>query len=458
MLRKLDFAQVKDNLRRYFKGSESFAGQPLPEVGKSLIEDAPRVVRLTIWGVIAFFMFLILWASFAKVDEVTRGEGKAIPSSKLQKIQNLEGGIIAQIYAKEGEIVEVGQPLLRLDETRFASNVGETEADRQAMALRVERLSAEVEDRPLNIDPELRKAAPNQTASEESLYQSRKQQLHDEIAGLEQQLVQRQQELREFNSKRAQYANSLQLLRQEIAMSEPLVAQGAVSQVEILRLRRSEVENRGQMDATALAIPRAEAAIREVQSKIEETRGKFRSDALTQLNEARTELNKATATGKALDDRVNRTLVTSPVRGIIKQLLVNTIGGVIQPGSDIVEIVPLDDTLVIEAKILPKDIAFLHPGQDATVKFSAYDYTIYGGLKAKLEQIGADTITDEDKKTTYYLIRLRTDRSHLGSDAKPLLIIPGMVATVDIMTGEKTIMSYLLKPIMKARSEALRER
>jgi len=455
---KLDIAQFKDNLRRYFKGSESLAGQPLPEVGKSLIEDAPRVVRLTIWGVIAFFMFLILWASFAKVDEVTRGEGKAIPSSKLQKIQNLEGGIIAEIYAKEGEIVEVGQPLLRLDETRFASNVGETEADRQAMALRVERLSAEVEDRPLNIDPELRKAAPNQTASEESLYQSRKQQLHDEIAGLEQQLVQRQQELREFNSKRAQYANSLQLLRQEIAMSEPLVAQGAVSQVEILRLRRSEVENRGQMDATALAIPRAEAAIREVQSKIEETRGKFRSDALTQLNEARTELNKATATGKALDDRVHRTLVTSPVRGIIKQLLVNTIGGVIQPGSDIVEIVPLDDTLVIEAKILPKDIAFLHPGQEATVKFSAYDYTIYGGLKAKLEQIGADTITDEDKKTTYYLIRLRTDRSHLGSDAKPLLIIPGMVATVDIMTGEKTIMSYLLKPIMKARSEALRER
>ena len=458
MSHKLDFAQVKDNLRRYFKGSESFAGQPLPEVGKSLIEDAPRVVRLTIWGVIAFFMFLILWASFAKVDEVTRGEGKAIPSSKLQKIQNLEGGIIAEIYAKEGEIVEVGQPLLRLDETRFASNVGETEADRQAMALRVERLSAEVEDRPLNIDPELRKAAPSQTASEESLYQSRKQQLHDEIAGLEQQLVQRQQELREFNSKRAQYANSLQLLRQEIAMSEPLVAQGAVSQVEILRLRRSEVENRGQMDATALAIPRAEAAIREVQSKIEETRGKFRSDALTQLNEARTELNKATATSKALDDRVNRTLVTSPVRGIIKQLLVNTIGGVIQPGSDIVEIVPLDDTLVIEAKILPKDIAFLHPGQEATVKFSAYDYTIYGGLKAKLEQIGADTITDEDKKTTYYLIRLRTDRSHLGSDEKPLLIIPGMVATVDIMTGEKTIMSYLLKPIMKARSEALRER
>ncbi|VVQ06670.1 Type I secretion system membrane fusion protein PrsE [Pseudomonas fluorescens] len=458
MLHKLDMGQFKSNLKRYFRGSESLSGQPLPEVNKALIEDVPRVVRLTIWGVIAFFLFLIVWACVAPIDEVTRGEGKAVPSSRVQKVQNLEGGIVAEIFAKEGEVVEVGEPLLRLDETRFASNVGETEADRTAMALRVERLSAEVEDVPLKIDEELRKAAPSQAANEESLYQSRRQQLRDEIGGLEQQLVQRQQELREYSSKRAQYANSLQLLRQEISMSEPLVARGAISQVEILRLRRSEVETRGEMDATALAIPRAEAAIKEIQSKIEETRGKFRSDALTQLNEARTDLNKATATGKALDDRVNRTLVTSPVRGVINKLLVNTIGGVIQPGSDIVEIVPMDDTLVIEAKILPKDIAFLHPGQEATVKFTAYDYTIYGGLKAKLEQISADTITDEDKKTTYYLIRLRTDSSHLGTDEKPLQIIPGMVATVDILAGKKTIMSYLLKPIMKARSEALRER
>jgi len=458
VLPKLDVGHFKDQLRRYFKGSDSLHGQPLPEVNKALIEDAPRVVRLTIWGVIAFFLFLIVWASFAPIDEVTRGEGKAIPSSKVQKIQNLEGGIVAEIFAKEGEVVEVGQPLLRLDETRFASNKGETEADRVAMALRVERLSAEVEDRPLNIDSTLRESAPSQAASEESLYNSRRQQLGNEIDGLQQQLVQKQQELREFNSKRAQYSNQLGLLRQEIGMSEPLVAKGAISQVEILRLRRAEVEMRGELDATGLAIPRAEAAVKEVQSKIEETRGKFRSDALTQLNEARADLNKTTATSKALDDRVNRTLVTSPVRGIVKQLLVNTIGGVIQPGSDIVEVVPLDDSLVIEAKILPKDIAFLHPGQEAMVKFTAYDYTIYGGLEAKLEQIGADTVTDEDKKTTYYPIRLRTEKSHLGTDDKPLLIIPGMVATVDIKTGKKTIMSYLLKPIIKAKAEALRER
>jgi len=448
----------KDSIRRYFKGSASLKGQPLPEVNKALIEDAPRVVRLTIWAIIGFFVFLMLWANFAVIDEVTKGDGKAIPSSKIQKIQNLEGGIVSELYVKEGQIVEAGAPLIRLDDTRFASNVGETEADRLSMLLRVERLSAEVDDRPLNFPADVLKAVPNQARSEESLYTSRRQQLHDEIGGLQEQLIQRQQELREFTSKQAQYRSGLALQRQEINMSEPLVAQGAVSPVEVLRLKRAEVETRGQLDATTLAIPRAESAIKEVQRKIDETRGKFRSEALTQLNEARTDLNKAQATGKALEDRVSRTLVTSPVRGIVNKLLVNTIGGVIQPGVDLVEIVPLDDTLLVEAKVRPQDIAFLHPGQEATVKFTAYDYTIYGGLKAKLEQIGADTITDEDKKTTYYIIKLRTDRSHLGTDEKPLLIIPGMVASVDIITGKKTILSYLLKPIIRARAEALHER
>nr|WP_218586008.1 HlyD family type I secretion periplasmic adaptor subunit [Pseudomonas sp. AN3A02] len=432
--------------------------QPLPEVNKALIEDAPRVIRLTIWAIIAFFLFLVCWAYFSSIDEVTRGDGKAIPSSKLQKIQNLEGGIVAELYVKEGQIVEAGAPLIRLDDTRFVSNAGETEALRLSMLLRVERLSAQVDDRPLNIPDDVLKAAPSQAASERSLYDSRRQQLKDEVGGLQEQLVQRQQELREFSSKQGQYRNQLSLQRQEINMSEPLVAQGAVSPVEVLRLKRAEMETRGQLDATTLAIPRAESAIKEVQRKIDETRGKFRSEALTQLNEARTELNKAASTGKALEDRVSRTLVTSPVRGIVKQLLVNTVGGVIQPGSDMVEIVPLNDTLLVEAKIRPQDIAFLHPGQEAVVKFTAYDYTIYGGLKAKLERIGADTITDEDKKTTYYMITLRTDRSHLGTDEKPLIIIPGMVASVDIITGQKSILSYLLKPILRARAEALHER
>lgn len=444
-------------LAQYFKGGEQLSGEPLPEVDKALVEDAPRVVRLTIWTLLGFFVFLGFWAHFAEIDEVTRGEGKAIPSSKLQKVQNLEGGIVSELFVHEGQVVEIGAPLLRLDPTRFESNVGETEADRTALQLRVERLSSEVDDRALAIPEDLRTLAPEQAASEEALYLSRRQQLNDELGGLEQQMVQRRQELQEFISKQAQFRNSLQLLRQEISISEPLVAEGAISRVEVLRLRRAEVETRGQLDATSLAIPRAESAIKEAENKIAETRSRFRSEALGQLNEARTDLNKANATGKALEDRVKRTLVTSPVRGIIKQLLVNTIGGVIQPGSDLVEIVPLDDTLLVEARIRPQDIAFLHPGQKAMVKFTAYDFTIYGGLEANLEQIGADTVTDEDGNS-FYLIKLRTRESHLGSEENPLLIIPGMVASVDIMTGKKSILSYLLKPIIRARAEALRER
>ncbi len=432
-------------------------GEPLPEVRKALIEDAPRLVRLTIWGLVAFVLFLVLWAHFAIVDEVTRGEGKAIPSSRLQKIQNLEGGIVAELFAREGQIVEAGDPLLRLDDTRFASNVGETEADRLALAARVERLSAEVEGRDLALPENVLRDAPSLADSERALFESRRDQLRDEIGGLEEQLTQRRQEVREMSSKQEQFRSSLALLRKEIAMSEPLVSSGAISPVEVLRLKRAEVESRGQLDATTLALPRANAAIKEIESKIGETRGRFRSEALTQLNEARTELSKLKSTGKALEDRVRRTLVTSPVRGVVQQMLVSTIGGVIQPGSDIVEIVPLDDTLLVEAKVRPQDIAFLHPGQEAMVKFSAYDFTVYGGLKAELEHISADSITDEDGNS-FFLIHLRTDKSHLGSDEKPLLIIPGMMASVDIITGHKSVLSYLLKPIIRAKAEALRER
>ncbi|WP_339083424.1 HlyD family type I secretion periplasmic adaptor subunit [Pseudomonas sp. TMP9] len=448
---------MRQAIAAYFGSRDELGDEPLPEVNKALIEDAPRVVRLTIWGLIAFVVFCLLWANFAMVDEVTRGDGKAIPSSRLQKIQNLEGGIVAELFVREGQIVEVGAPLLRLDDTRFASNVGETEADRLALLLRVERLNAEVQDRELLITDEIREKAGRQADNEIQLFNSRKQQLLDEVAGLEEQLIQRQQELREFASKQGQFRNSLSLLRQEINMSEPLVAEGAISPVEVLRLKRAEVEARGQLDATTLAMPRAQAAINEVQRKIDETRGRFRSEALTQLNEARTDLSKIQSTGKALEDRVNRTLVVSPVRGIVKQLLVNTIGGVIQPGSDLVEIVPLGENLLVEARIRPQDIAFLHPGQEAMVKFTAYDFTIYGGLKAELEQIGADTVTDDDGNS-FYEIKLRTNKSHLGTAERPLLIIPGMVASVDIITGKKSVLSYLLKPIIRARAEALRER
>jgi adhesin transport system membrane fusion protein len=429
----------------------------MPEVQGALAEDSTALPRITVWLIALFLFAALLWAYFAVLDEVTTGEGKAIPSSKVQTIQNLEGGIVAEIFVREGQIVDKGDRLLRLDDTRFVSNMGESEADRLALLARVERLSAEGEGRPLQLPEEIAKAAPGLAADEEALYRSRQRGLSSEVGILREQLQQKIQELAEFRAKVQQYRSSLGLIQSELNMSEPLVASGAISQVEVLRLRRSAVETRGSLNATTLAIPRAEAGVKEVERKIEEAQLRFRTEALKELNEVRTELSKITASSRAIEDRVSRTGVVSPVRGIVKQLKVNTIGGVVQPGSDLLEIVPLEDSLLIEARIRPQDVAFLHPGQQAMVKFTAYDYTIYGGLKAKLEMIGADTITDEDGKS-FYLIQLRTDKSHLGSVDKPLLIIPGMVANVDIITGQKSVLDYLLKPVLKARAEALRER
>lgn len=436
--------------------------QPAPfttnEVNKALLDDAPRVVRVTLWAIFAFFIAMILWASLASIDEVTRGEGRAIPSSRLQKVQNLEGGIVAEVFVHEGEVVKAGAPLLRLDDTQFRSNAGETQADRLALQARIQRLTAQLNDAStLTLAPEIVQQAPDIANGEMELFASVNKRIQSELAGLNEQLVQKKQELLDFQGKASQYRRSLGLQQQEVSMSEPLVAKGAISKVEVLRLRRGVVETQGQLDSVTLAIPRAEAAIKEIESKVSETRGRYRSEALGQLNEARTDLSKIEASGKAITDRVNRTLVTSPVRGVVQQLLVNTIGGVIQPGNDLVEIVPLDDKLLVEAKIRPQDIAFLRPGQEATVKFTAYDYTIYGGLKGTLEQISPDTVTDKDGKS-FYIIRLRTDKNHLGTDEKSLLIIPGMVASVDIITGKKTVMAYLLKPILRAKAEAFRER
>nr|WP_244970404.1 HlyD family type I secretion periplasmic adaptor subunit [Kosakonia radicincitans] len=428
------------------------------EVNQAVIDDSPRVMRITLWAIFAFFICMFFWSALADIDEVARGEGRAIPSARLQKIQNLEGGIVAQVYVRDGDIVNAGAPLIRLDDTRFRSNAEETSADRLALRARVERLTAQTNgDTTLTLSPDIVKDAPDIAKGEMELFTSINNRVNSAIAGLNEQLVQKKQELLDMQAKAGQYRKSLQLLQQEISLSVPLISKGAISRVEVLRLQRTEVETRGQLDTTTVAIPGAVAAVKEIESKIKETLDNTRSDALTQLNQARTDLSKAEATNKAIEDRVNRTMVVSPVRGIVQQVMVNTIGGVIQPGNDMVEIVPLDDTLLIEAKIRPQDIAFIHPGQEAMVKFSAYDYTIYGGLPAKLVQISPDTVTDKDGNS-FYVIRLRTDKNHLGTDDKPLLIIPGMVASVDIITGKRTILQYLLKPLLRARADALHER
>jgi adhesin transport system membrane fusion protein len=443
--------------QRYFHPGRQVDTEFMPEVAGVAAQDSPRGSRITVWIAAALIVSALVWAKFAVLQEVTMGEGKAIPSSKVQVIQNLEGGIVTEIFVREGQIVNKGDTLLRLDDTRFLSNKGESEVDKYTLMAQVDRLSAESEGRPFKPSAEVLAKAPQVAADEQALYDSRQRRLASEQRTLQEQLRQKTQEVAEFRSKQDQYRNQLGFIQQELSMSAPLVNSGAVSPVEIIRLKGKASEARGQMDTTSLAIPRAEAAINEIKSKIQESLDSFRSDATKDLNDKRADLAKASATSIAIDDRVTRTTVTSPVKGIVKTLKVNTIGGVVQPGSDMVEIVPLEDNLLIEAKVRPQDVAFLHPGQKAMVKFSAYDYTIYGGLPAKLELIGADTTTD-DKGNTYYLIQVRTDRNHLGSDEKPLLIIPGMVATVDIITGEKSVMDYLLKPVLKARTEALRER
>jgi adhesin transport system membrane fusion protein len=450
---------ASQSIRSYFSrlGQNKPDIEFMPEVDGSMLEDSPKLTRITVWLACLLLLAAVIWAKFAVLEEVTMGEGKAIPSSKIQVIQNLEGGIVAEIFVREGQLVNKGDILLRLDDTRFLSNRGESDADRMALTARLVRLEAEAEGKPLVMPYEIINKYPQLAEDETALFNSRQDRLHSEQRTLNEQLRQKTQELAEFSSKQQQYRSSLGLIQQELSMSQPLVSSGAISQVEILRLRRSAVEMRGSLDATTLAIPRAQAGISEIKSKMEESELAFRSDAFKELNQTRPELQKITATSVAIEDRVSRTTVQSPVHGIIKQLKVNTIGGVVQPGSDLLEIVPLENNLLIEAKVRPQDVAFLRPGQKAMVKFSAYDYTIYGGLKAKLELISADTITD-DKGNSFYLIQVRTDQNHLGSKEHPLLIIPGMIATVDIITGEKSVLDYLLKPVLKARTEALRER
>ena len=325
--------------RGYFASlRKSAESEFMPETAGASLQDSPRGSRIVVWLTTGLLISALLWAKFAVLQEVTTGEGKAIPSSKVQVVQNLEGGIVTEIFVREGQMVNKGDTLLRLDDTRFLSNKGESEADRYALMAQVERLSAEAEGRPFKPSDEVVAKAPQVAEDERSLYEQRQRRLASEQRTLSEQLRQKTQELAEFRSKQGQFSSSLALLNQEMNMSAPLVSTGAVSPVEIQRLKRTAVEIRGSLNATTLAIPRAESAINEIRSKIDESEQGFRSDAAKELNEKRTDLSKITASSIAIDDRVTRTTVTSPVHGVIKQLKVNTIGGVVQPGSDMVEI------------------------------------------------------------------------------------------------------------------------
>jgi membrane fusion protein, adhesin transport system len=420
--------------------------------------QGPRgFTHLLLFIVVAFFGIFFAWASWAKLDEVTRGDGKVIPSSQVQVVQNLEGGIVAGIPVREGDVVEPGEVLLRIDNVRAASDLRENRQRHLALLGALARLRAEVENRPIAMPPEVAAAAAEVAANERALYHARQEALATEIEILESQAEQRAQELTELETRLGQLERSHALASQELAITQPLAASRVVSKIDLLQLQREVNDLAGELETTRLAVPRIESALREARRRIAERTLSFRAEAQRELNAVQAE---ATALAEALTaaaDQVKRTEVRSPVRGTIKRLLVTTVGGVIQPGEDLVEIVPLEDTLLIEAKVRPADIAFLHPGQPAVVKVTAYDFSIYGGLDGVVEDISADTITD-DKGESFYRVRVRTDENALEKAGESLPIIPGMTTQVDILTGEKTVMDYLLKPILRARERALRER
>ena len=438
---------------RLRRGDELF----ISDANAAVLMGASRSSHLILAATVLFLIVALVWAANAALDEVTRGEGKVIPSGKVQVVQNLEGGILDRILVSEGERVEQGQPLMQLDDTRFSSTFRETRLKYLALLAKSARLHAEANNQPLKIPEVVWQEREDLASNEVALFESRAVELKSSQDILGEQESQTGHELTELRSKKAKIARSYELVRQELVMSEPLADEGAISEVEILRLKRSVNDLRGDLEASRLAIPRLQSAMEEIKDKIRDLEISFRTGARSELNDVEAELSGVEETLRSQKDRVSRTLVRSPVKGEVKQIKATTIGGVIQPGMDLVEIVPIEGSLLVEAHVRPADIAFLRPNQDAQVKLTAYDYAIYGGLPAKLEHISADTITNEDGES-FYLIRVRTERSYLGTEDSQLKIIPGMTAVVDILTGEKTVLDYLMKPVLRAREMALRER
>lgn len=416
-----------------------------------------RFAHLLLGVLVTFLVVFLAWASWAALEEVTRGEGRVIPSSEVQLVQNLEGGIVRELLVHEGEIVDAGQVLLRIDDTTAASTFREARARYLSLLAQSARLRAEIDETAVNFPPEVLNEARDAAENEQALFNARQDDLQTQIEILRSQARQREQELTELHSQQEQLERSYELAREELRITEPLAQRRIVPQVEYLRLQRQVNELRGNLEQTKLAVPRVEEALAEAHRRIEEQLLSFRSEALRERNAVEAELSAMREAITAEEDRVSRTEVRSPVRGAIKDMHVTTVGQVVQPGQDLVEIVPLDDTLLVEAQVRPADIAFVRPGLPATVKVTAYDFSIYGGLDGEVVDISADTIVNEQGEA-FYRMRVRTADNELGTAASPLPIIPGMTVQVDVLTGEKTVLDYLLKPILKAQQNALRER
>ena len=414
--------------------------------------------KLMLWISFIVIIWLIVWAYYADIDSLTRGEGKVIPSSQVQVIQNLEGGIVSDIMFTEGDQVKKGDILIKIDDTNFNSLYLESQLKYNELEAKSIRLLAESTGNPFRVSKSVRTKSPHLIKHELSLYKTNKAQLENNIAIYKHRLRQKRNELKEAQAKLGQLSHNYDLITQEVNLNRPLVKEGIVSEVEFLQLRRQANNIRGDMKATKLSIPRLISVIEEQKDNIKEVKLKFKNKAKEDYNGVKAEMYRIKQGNVAREDKVKRTFVRSPVDGTIKQLLVNTIGGVVKPGMDIVEIVPSEDKLVVEAKIQPKDIAFLYPGQRAIVKFSAYNFAIYGSLQGKVTNISADTIIDKIDKKNYFMVRIETDKNYLGDGEKKHYVMVGMTASVDIVTGKKTVLEYILKPILRAKENLLSNR
>jgi len=429
----------------------------ISSLSAAVIQKSTNKSRLLVWIILLLIVVFILWASLTHIDEVTRASGKIIPSHQIQKVQHLEGGIITEILIKEGDFIKKGQPLIKIDSVGSKTRFLENKFKLFELKAKGSRLKAQIKGGSISFDSMIKKEFPQIVEEEKSLFKSSMAQLKEKIDILSEQLKQRKSEIKEANNVQKELTSRYKLINEEIKLTAPLVKRLLVSEVEFLKLKRQASEMQGELEASKLAIPRLKSKIDEARKSMKEARLDFSNKAKKEYNEVISEIARIEQTKVLLKDKVYKTVLRSPVNGTVKQLLSNTVGGVIHPGRDIVEIVPFEDSLFSEVKVRPSDIAYLHLEQEAIVKFSAYDFSIYGGLRGKVIHISADTITDE-KDESYYLVRVKTDKSFLGSVDKPLKIMSGMTVTVDILTGEKTILDYILKPIFKAKNNALKER
>lgn len=418
-----------------------------------------RFAPILLYATGLFIVIFILWAHYAEIDEITRAEGRVIPSSQIQLVDHLEGGIIEDIMVKEGDIVEKGQILLKIDNTQASARLQEGENLYYRYLSEVKRLRDQLNGQPFTVPEEVQKKAPTVAQRALERYRARMNQYNNQVHIAEREVDQKRQELLEQQNRRQQLTDQIALAQEEVAINEPLVRRGLTAKVDFLRLKREVVELRGELGSTIVNIERAKSALNQAEDKLKQVPLDFAEQDHKALQDAENQLGAAQESFKTEGDRLTRTEVRSPVKGIVKQLLVATIGGVVQPGEDLVEIVPLEDTLLIEAKVLPADIAFLKPGLPASIKLTAYDFAIFGGLEAELVQISADSIKDEkDPNISYFKIRLRTLGTRLSKSTKEVAIIPGMTASADIITGKKSVLDYILKPILRAKQNAFTER